>query len=180
MGGPQKFMSPARTTGCPGAGSLRRSRSNRIGDPCVKWARCVPTTVSEEVPTSTSARTAERRLAESRRSRPSSMVSTRLTGRRDSKAFPHVPARALPHRARRRWLRSSASPSHRERFRREFLGLQRVPTTLAASIVFVFAVPPLLEIALDRPNNLDALLAYLHRFGGTRNTTDQIGRASCR
>ncbi len=41
---------------------------------------------------------------------------------------------------------------------------------LAAAIVFVFALPPLLEIVLDRPNNLDAVLAYLHQFGNARNS----------
>ena len=44
---------------------------------------------------------------------------------------------------------------------RFFLSERRRDFTVAAAIVFVFAVPPLLEIALDRPNNLDALLAYL-------------------
>jgi hypothetical protein len=54
-------------------------------------------------------------------------------------------------------------------------GLRRFPSrqwrafALSAAIVFVFALPPLLEIILDRPNNLDALLAYLHQFGNVRN-----------
>src|ERR1022692_442003 len=63
---------------------------------------------------------------------------------------------------------------------RFFLSERRRDFIVAAAIVFVFAVPPLLEIALDRPNNLDALLAYLHRFGGTRNNVGMaIGYFAC-
>jgi hypothetical protein len=51
---------------------------------------------------------------------------------------------------------------------------------VAAAIVFVFALPPLLEIALDRPNNLDALLAYQHQFGAVRNNLGlAIGYFAC-
>ena len=38
----------------------------------------------------------ERRSAESRRSRASCTISTPRTGRRDNKAIPQVPARAVP------------------------------------------------------------------------------------
>jgi hypothetical protein len=51
---------------------------------------------------------------------------------------------------------------------------------VAAAIVFAFALPPLLEIALDRPNNLDALLAYQRQFGDTRNNVGlAIGYFAC-
>src|SRR5205823_3712176 len=40
---------------------------------------------------------------------------------------------------------------------------------VAAAMICIFAMPPLLEIALDHPNNLDAVLAYVHRFGGVKN-----------
>src|ERR1017187_2768973 len=63
---------------------------------------------------------------------------------------------------------------------RFFLSERRRDFIVAAAIVFVFAVPPLLEIALDRPTNLDALLAYLERFGGTRNNVGMaIGYFAC-
>lgn len=51
---------------------------------------------------------------------------------------------------------------------------------LTAAIAFVFALPPLLELVLDRPNNLDALLAYLHQFGNVRNNLGMaIGYFAC-
>jgi len=51
---------------------------------------------------------------------------------------------------------------------------------LAAAIVFVFALPPLLETVRDRPNNLDAVLAYLHHFGHERNSLGMaIGYFAC-
>ena len=51
---------------------------------------------------------------------------------------------------------------------------------LAAAIVFVFALPPLIEIALDRPSNLDALLAYQRQFGDARNDPGMaIGYFAC-
>ena len=51
---------------------------------------------------------------------------------------------------------------------------------LAAAIVFVFALPPLLEIVLERPNNLDAVVAYLHQFGDARNSVGMaIGYFAC-
>jgi hypothetical protein len=63
---------------------------------------------------------------------------------------------------------------------RPFLSERRRDFIVAAAIVFAFAVPPLIEIALDRPNNLDALLAYLHQFGGTRNNIGMaIGYFAC-
>jgi len=50
----------------------------------------------------------------------------------------------------------------------------------AAAIVFVFALPPLLEIVLNRPNNLDAVLAYQQRTGAMRNTVGMaIGYFAC-
>lgn len=51
---------------------------------------------------------------------------------------------------------------------------------LAAAIVVVFALPPLLEIVRDRPSNLDAVLAYVHQFGDVRNSLGMaIGYAAC-
>jgi hypothetical protein len=51
---------------------------------------------------------------------------------------------------------------------------------VAVAIVLVFALPSLLEIALDKPNNLDAVLAYLHQFGGVRNNLGMaIGYFTC-
>jgi hypothetical protein len=52
---------------------------------------------------------------------------------------------------------------------RAFLLEQRRFFAMSAAIVFVLALPPLLEIALDRPNNLDALLTYNRQFGYIRN-----------
>ena len=50
----------------------------------------------------------------------------------------------------------------------------------AAAIVFVFALPPLLEIALHKPNNLDAVLAYQQRTGNMRNNLGMaIGYLAC-
>jgi hypothetical protein len=61
-----------------------------------------------------------------------------------------------------------------------FLSERRRDFALAAAIVFVFALPPLLEIVLDRPNNLDALLAYQHQFGDVRNNLGMaIGYFAC-
>jgi hypothetical protein len=61
-----------------------------------------------------------------------------------------------------------------------FLSERRRDFAVAAAIVFVFALPPLLEIALDRPNNLDALLAYQHQFGNVRNNLGiAIGYFAC-
>jgi len=63
---------------------------------------------------------------------------------------------------------------------RSFVFERRRDFAVTALIVFVFAVPPLLEIARDRPNNLDAMLAYLHRFGGARNNIGMaIGYFAC-
>ena len=63
---------------------------------------------------------------------------------------------------------------------RGFLSERWREFVLAAAIVFVFALPPLLEIVLDRPNNLDALLAYLHQFGDVRNNLGMaIGYFAC-
>jgi len=53
---------------------------------------------------------------------------------------------------------------------REFLSEHRRDFTWAAAIIFVFALPPLLEIALDKPNNLDAVLAYQRQFSDLRNS----------
>jgi len=51
---------------------------------------------------------------------------------------------------------------------------------LAAAVLVVFSVPPLLELVVDRPNNLDALLAYYHQFGGARNNIGMaIGYLAC-
>jgi hypothetical protein len=52
---------------------------------------------------------------------------------------------------------------------RTFLSEARRSFAVAAAIVFVLALPPLLEIVLDRPNNLDAVLAYNRQFGYIRN-----------
>ena len=52
---------------------------------------------------------------------------------------------------------------------RAFLSERQRSFAVAAAIVFVFALPPLLEIVLDRPNNLDAVLAYNRQFGYLRN-----------
>jgi hypothetical protein len=61
-----------------------------------------------------------------------------------------------------------------------FLSERRRDFAVAAAIIFVFALPPLLEIALDRPNNLDALLAYRHQFGDVRNNLGiAIGYFTC-
>jgi hypothetical protein len=50
----------------------------------------------------------------------------------------------------------------------------------AAGIVLLLAIPPLLEIALHRPNNLDAVLAYMHRFGGAKNNAGMsLGFLAC-
>jgi hypothetical protein len=63
---------------------------------------------------------------------------------------------------------------------RVFFSERRRDFTLAAAIVFVFALPPLLEIALDRPNNLDVLLAYQRQFGHVRNNLGMaIGYFAC-
>ena len=63
---------------------------------------------------------------------------------------------------------------------RAFLSDRRRDFAVAAAIVFIFALPPLLEIALDRPNNLDALLAYQRQFGGMRNNVGMaIGYFAC-
>ena len=63
---------------------------------------------------------------------------------------------------------------------RPFLSERRWDFIVAAAIVFVFAVPPLIEIVVDRPNNLDALLSYLNQFGGTRNNVGTaIGYFAC-
>jgi hypothetical protein len=52
---------------------------------------------------------------------------------------------------------------------RAFLSERWVSFGVAAAIVFILALPSLLEIALDRPNNLDALLAYNRQAGYLRN-----------
>jgi hypothetical protein len=63
---------------------------------------------------------------------------------------------------------------------RRFLSERWREFAVAAAIVFIFALPPLLEIVLDRPNNLDAVLAYLHQFGNARNNLGMaIGYFAC-
>jgi hypothetical protein len=63
---------------------------------------------------------------------------------------------------------------------RAFLSERRRDFALAAAIVFVFAFPPLLEIILDHPNNLDALLEYRRQFGDVRNSLGMaIGYFAC-
>ena len=63
---------------------------------------------------------------------------------------------------------------------RDFFSERRRDFAVAAAIVFLFALPPLLELALDRPNNLDALLAYQQRTGALRNTVGMaIGYFVC-
>lgn len=63
---------------------------------------------------------------------------------------------------------------------RRFLSQRWRDFAVAAAIVAVFAAPPLLELALDRPNNLDAVLAYFHQFGGVRNNLGMaIGYFAC-
>jgi hypothetical protein len=61
-----------------------------------------------------------------------------------------------------------------------FVSERRRDFAVAAAIVLVFALPPLLEIILDRPNNLDALLAYQRHFGAVRNSVGiAIGYFAC-
>ncbi|MGC9946680.1 MAG: hypothetical protein ABSF64_09970 [Bryobacteraceae bacterium] len=63
---------------------------------------------------------------------------------------------------------------------RAFLAERRRDFVWAAAIVFVFALPPLLELVLDRPNNLDALLTYQRQFGDLRNSLRAaIGYFAC-
>jgi hypothetical protein len=70
--------------------------------------------------------------------------------------------------------------AQRERRSRAFLSERRRDFAVAAAIVFIFALPPLLELALDRPNNLDALLAYQQRTVEMRNTVGAaIGYFAC-
>jgi hypothetical protein len=52
---------------------------------------------------------------------------------------------------------------------RAFLSERRRDFGIAAAVVLIFALPPLLELALDRPNNLAALLAFQQRTGHMRN-----------
>jgi len=61
-----------------------------------------------------------------------------------------------------------------------FLAEHRRALALAAAIVLVFALPPLLEIALDRPNNLDAVLLFLRLHGSAGNNLGlAIGYLAC-
>jgi hypothetical protein len=63
---------------------------------------------------------------------------------------------------------------------RAFFSERRRDFAVAAAIVFAFALPPLLEIVLHRPNNLDALLAYQRQVGNVRNTLGMaIGYFTC-
>jgi hypothetical protein len=63
---------------------------------------------------------------------------------------------------------------------RDFLSERRRDFTVAASIVLVFALPPLLELVLDRPNNLDALIAYRQVTANMRNSAGTaIGYFAC-
>jgi hypothetical protein len=63
---------------------------------------------------------------------------------------------------------------------RALLSERRRDFLWASAIVFVFIIPPLLEIVLDKPNNLDALLAYQRQYGHLRNTLGMsIGYLAC-
>ena len=63
---------------------------------------------------------------------------------------------------------------------RALLAERRRDFAVAAAIVLVLALPPLLEIALDRPNNLDDVLAYERHFGAVRNSVGlAIGYFAC-
>jgi hypothetical protein len=56
---------------------------------------------------------------------------------------------------------------------RQFLSENWRAFAAAAAIVFIFAFPPLLELLVDRPNNLDALRNYLHHYGDAHNPAGQ-------
>jgi len=63
---------------------------------------------------------------------------------------------------------------------RAFFAERRRDFAFAAAIVFVFAFPPLLELILDHPNNLDALLEYRRQFGDVHNSWGMaIGYFAC-
>ena len=63
---------------------------------------------------------------------------------------------------------------------RALLFQRRRDFAVAASIVILFALPPLLELALDRPSNLDALLAYWRQTSDMRNNAGMaIGYFTC-
>jgi hypothetical protein len=51
-----------------------------------------------------------------------------------------------------------------------FVSERRRYFAMSAAIVVLFALPVLLETALHQPNNLQAVLAYSHRFGTERNS----------
>lgn len=68
----------------------------------------------------------------------------------------------------------------RQRRLRGFLAERWRAFAIAAAIVFAFALPPLLQLALARPNNLDDLLAYQQRIGDARNSAGMaIGYGAC-
>jgi len=70
--------------------------------------------------------------------------------------------------------------AHRDGGLVSFLSGRRRDFALAGGIVMLFALPILLEMVLDRPNNPQAVLAYLHRFGDQHNSLGvALGYAAC-
>jgi len=68
----------------------------------------------------------------------------------------------------------------REKRLSAYIWERRRELALSAAIVFLFALPPLLELLLDRPNNLDALLAYRQRVAQLSNNLGMaIGYTAC-